>query len=195
MIELRHSQVPVALANFLTTTPSATVTDWNSATFHPVKLAVKAQLNADQNGLCAYCEKPLAATDGQVDHIKPKAGANAHPHLCFTYSNYAHSCITQRTCGQKKGDGLLPIEPRPGCNSEWALSTDGTIEPLPSLTRARKHAVKQTRDMLGLNADPALVDERRKWLSSAIAVLQATPNQLNAFLNSAPYRYILATAL
>jgi len=196
MVELQHRTTPTpALTDFVGAHPALAAADFDSRAFQPIKFAVKADLNEDQGGLCAYCEKPLQPTGGQIDHIKPKAGPNARLDLCFAYSNYAHSCINPKTCGQKKQDGLLPIEPGPGCNAEWALSTDGTIEPLPELTRQRRHAVVQTRDMLGLNKDSDLVDERRRWLASAIAVLQQAPADFPDFLRSAPYRHILATAL
>jgi uncharacterized protein (TIGR02646 family) len=195
MVELQHRSTPTpALTDFVKDHPGLTVDDFNSRDFHPVKLAVKADLNEDQGGLCVYCEKPLQPTEGQIDHIQPKAGANGRPDLCFAYRNYAHSCITPKTCGQKKQDGLLPIEPGPGCNTEWALSTDGTIEPLPDLHRKRRHNVVKTRDMLGLNKDSNLVDERRRWLACAIEILQQDPSGLPDFLQDAPYRHILATA-
>ncbi|WP_199456503.1 MULTISPECIES: retron system putative HNH endonuclease [unclassified Marinobacter] len=196
MVELQHRAGGIpALQDFLTNNPNPGVADWGSQTFQPVKQLVKQALNQDQQGLCAYCERRLAETDGQIDHIKPKGGANGHPQLCFSYSNYAHSCINPKTCGQKKKEGLLPIEPGPGCNSQWTLSTDGTIEPIADLNRAEKHTVNQTRDMLGLNKDSALVDDRQKWLNSALAVLRESPNDINAFLQSAPFRHILATVI
>ena len=195
MVDLQHRTVPTpALTIFITANPGASVTDFDSPAFQSVKSAVKADLNQDQDGLCVYCEKLLPANEGQVEHIKPKAGPNAHPHLCFNYTNYAHSCINPKTCGQKKGGGLLPIEPGPGCNAEWSLSTDGTIEPIAGLTRRRKHVVVQTRDMLGLNKDSNLVDERKRWLLNAILVLRQAPADLPAFLQTAPYRHMLATA-
>lgn len=196
MVELQHRTVPTpVLTAFNAANPAATVADFNSLAFQPVKTAVKADLNEDQGGLCVYCESALAPDAGQVEHIKPKGGPNAHPHLCFTYSNFGHSCINPKTCGQKKDDGLLPIEPGPGCNAQFALSTDGTVEPIPGLTRKQLHTVRQTRDMLGLNADSNLVDERKRWLAQTIAVLQQAPNEIQEFLQTAPYRYMLATAL
>lgn len=196
MIPLQHRATPTpALTQFNTANPNAQVADFDSLVFRPVKDAVKADLNADQGGLCVYCEISLAPNVGQVEHIKPKAGANGHPQLCFTYSNYAHSCINPKTCGQKKKNGLLPIEPGPGCNAEWVLSTDGTIEPIPNLNRHRKHAVTQTRDMLGLNKDSNLVDERQRWLKSTLEVLQNAPQDIHLFLQTIPYRHIIATAL
>ncbi|MFM8443182.1 MAG: retron system putative HNH endonuclease [Methylococcus sp.] len=195
MVELQHRATPnPALTDYLAAHPALGAADFDSRDFQPVKQAVKADLNVDQGGLCAYCEIPLLATEGQIDHIKPKAGANARLDLCFVYGNFAQSCINPKTCGQKKKNGLLPIEPGHGCNAEWSLSTDGAIEPLPGLTRQRRHAVIQTRDMLGLNKDSNLVDERRRWLNSAITVLQQVPADFPEFLRTAPFRHILATA-
>lgn len=184
-----------ALTDFVAAHAELGAADFDSLPFNAVKQAVKADLNADQGGVCVYCEKPLPATEGQIEHIKPKAGKNARPDLCFAYRNYAHSCINPKTCGQKKHDGLLPIEPSPGCNAEWTLSTDGAIEPLPQLSRQRRHAVVQTRDMLGLNQDSNLVDERQRWLAKAIDILQQDPADFPGFLQYAPYRHILAAAL
>lgn len=196
MVELQHNTPePVVLTNFRLTNPAALPSDFDGLTFRPIKTAVKAALNQDQHGLCAYCEQHLTPDSGQIDHIKPKGGANAHAHLCFTYTNYAHGCINCKTCGQKKKNGLLPIEPGPGCNREWTLSTDGTIEPVVNLTNARRHAVRQTRDMLGLNVDSNLVDERKRWLAQTIVILKQAPTDIQAFLQTAPFRHILATVL
>jgi uncharacterized protein (TIGR02646 family) len=195
MVELQHRPIPTpALTAYIASHPGIAVPDFDNLIFQPVKTAVKADLNQDQDGLCVYCETHLKANVGQVEHIKPKAGPNAHPHLCFSYTNYAHSCINPKTCGQKKNNGLLPIEPGPGCNTDWTLSTDGTIEPIAGLNRARQHQVRQTRDMLGLNKDSNLVDERQRWLKNALAVLAQAPNDLQLFLLNAPFRHILATA-
>lgn len=196
MVELQHRPIPTqALTDFVAAHPNIVVSDFDSPAFRPVKTAVKAELNQDQGGLCVYCESLLRETEGQVEHIKPKAGPNAHPDLCFTYTNYAHSCINPKTCGQKKKNGLLPIEPSPACNREWILSTDGTIEAMPDLTRKRQHDVVQTRDMLGLNKDSNLVDERQRWLKKTLTVLQLAPQDIQQFLQQAPYRHILATAI
>lgn len=196
MVELQHRMNGVpALHTYTAGHPQASVLEWESATFQTVKRQVKRALNEDQQGLCAYCERKLSPSEGQIDHIKPKSGPNAHPALCFIYTNYAQSCINNKTCGQKKGHGLLPIEPGPGCNQWWSLSTDGTVEPIAGLTRKQKHEITQTRDMLGLNKDSALVDDRQKWFNSALEVLRTSPNDLTDFLNSSPFRHILATAL
>lgn len=194
MIELQHrSSAPQVLLNYLARNPAAQPSDFDSRNFQPVKRELKSALNEDQGGLCAYCEQKLAGTEGQIDHIKPKGGPNAHPHLAFDYFNYAHSCVNERTCGQKKKAGLLPIEPGPGCNDEFSLSvSDGQLEPLTGLSRQRKHAVRQTRDMLGLQS-PMLVQQRKQWLEAALEVAQLNPALLHGFLADNPFRHILAT--
>lgn len=117
----QHRAVPTpVLTAFNAANPAATVAEFSSQAFQPVKTAVKADLNKDQGGLCVYCEGNLAPDAGQVEHIKPKGGPNAYPLLCFKYSNDAHSCINTKTCGQKKKNGLLPVEPGPGCNAQFA---------------------------------------------------------------------------
>lgn len=175
--------------------PDAPVSDFDSLAFSPIKQAVKAALNEDQGGLCAYCERPLAPNAGQIDHIKPKGGPNAHPDLCYQYRNYAHSCIDDATCGQKKKHGLLPIEPAPGCNTEWTLSIEsGELVPVTGLTRQRRHAVTQTSGMLGLNTPP-WTRERKKWLTDAVFLLQTSPADLPGFMAAAPFRYLLGTVL
>ena len=98
MVELQHRPIPTpALTAYIASHPGIAVPDFDNLIFQPVKTAVKADLNQDQDGLCVYCETHLKANVGQVEHIKPKAGPNAHPHLCFSYTNYANSYITTNT--------------------------------------------------------------------------------------------------
>jgi uncharacterized protein (TIGR02646 family) len=194
MIELSHRSVaPSALTNFVRNTTNLQASDFDSLAFRPVKQAVKLALHQDQGGLCVYCERLLSAVDGQVEHLLPKAGENAHPHLAFTYTNYAHGCIQNATCGQKKKNGLLPILPAPGCNAQMMLSTDGTILPLPNLTRKQRHPVMQTLQMLGLEAkqSPALKEERKAWIDASLTIMQQAPAEFDAFLATIPFRHIL----
>lgn len=195
MVELQHQvPPPTELIQFQQAYPNAPVAYFNSHTFQHAKIAVKAALNVEQGGLCVYCEKQLDATMGHVEHIKPKAGLNGRPELCFVYTNYTQSCMTHTTCGQKKSNALLPIEPGTGCNAYWSLSTDGTIEPRVGNTPDQTVDANTTRDILGLNDDADLVDERMRWFDSAYEVWEADPSNLTPFLATAPYRHILSTA-
>jgi uncharacterized protein (TIGR02646 family) len=192
MVELQHGVEPAELVAFRSANPAASVEDFDSSGFQSAKKICKATLNRDQGGLCAYCEQILAATEGQIDHIKAKS---VQPDLCFSYTNYAHSCINNKTCGQKKKNGLLPIEPARNCNHEWKLSTNGSIQPIPKLDRTRKHQVIKTRDMLGLNVDPNLLDERKKWFDQTLVILREAPSDIQLFLQAVPFRYILKASI
>lgn len=191
MIELTHNPAPPkALLDFNETYPGAGPDDFDGEAFRPVKKIVKASLHNDQGGLCVYCETPLQSDTGQIDHIKPKRGSDGHPHLTFSYTNYAHGCIRSDGCGQRKGDRLLPIEPAPGCNEQFSLSSDGSLEPMPDLNRRNRHLVRQTRDMLGLHS-AALIREREKWIKAFVSLLKEHPQLARDFLKQAPFRHIL----
>jgi uncharacterized protein (TIGR02646 family) len=196
MIELVHGQEPIELTEFNQQNPNASPEDFDDL-FSPIKKSVKTALHRDQGGLCVYCEQMLNADEGQIDHIKPKAAQQptqpSFPDLAFKYANFAHSCINNRTCGQKKKSGVLPIEPAPNCNDYWILLSDGSIEPKANLTKSQKHLVTQTRDMLGLNADAALLRDREKWFTQVVNIAQVMPQELDDFLKNIPYRYILKT--
>ncbi len=187
----RHPEPP-ELAAYRGANPSAGPADFSSATFHPTKQAVKRALHSDQGGLCAYCESPLGPDAGQIDHVKPKGGPHAHPHLTFVYDNYVHGCCHEpRHCGQKKADRLLHIEPGPaGCNDRFTLSTNGEIDARTDLSRQERHLVRTTRDQLGLNYS-ALRVEREKWINSSLTLLQTSVADFEAFIADKPFRYIL----
>ncbi len=197
MIELVHGQEPSELTQFNQQYPNASSADFDGQEFGAIKSVVKKQLHRDQGGLCVYCERVLAAKEGQIEHIKPKAAQQptqqAFPALAFTYTNFAHSCINDITCGQKKKSGILPIEPAPNCNAQWVLQSDGCIEPILGLTNRQKHPVVQTRDMLGLNKDTGLVKDRADWFQSAVNVAYEMPEAIDDFLAQSPFRYILQT--
>lgn len=195
MVELQHGKPTPALYHYLLLNPRGQVADFDSKLFAPIKKRVKADLHAQQQGLCVYCERKLDADQGQVEHIKPK-DPNQFPELCFSFTNYAHSCINDKTCGQKKGNKLLPIEPAPGCNAQWTLSTTGSIEPIADLTKKQRHLIVSTRDMLGLNKDATLVVDRQRYVQQVLEIMQQySPEAAKVFIQDKPYRYMLATLL
>lgn len=191
MVELVHNPVvPHCLQSFVANNPNAGPKDFGKQRFNVLKRSIKASLNKDQGGLCAYCEENLAPSDGQIDHIKPKSGKNGHPHLTFVYQNFAHSCINSNSCGQKKNNQILPIEPAPNCNANFSLAMDGQIEPLPTLSTQDKNLVSQTRDMLGLQ-NAGLVNARKQWVDAVVQVMKNNPSQVSIFLADKPFRHIL----
>lgn len=197
VVELQHRAViPTELVQYLQTHPTPAVADFDSLDFSAAKRAVKKTVHEDQGGLCVYCERPFPVDAGHVEHIKPKGGDYARPELCFSYENFAFSCNTSRTCGHRKQSRLLPIEPSVGCNTDLALSTlDASIGPRDGVSKVRKQQVIETLGMLGLNIDPALMRERKKWLDLVLTVLKEEPEVASGLLHDAPFRYILATVL
>ncbi|HGI9438983.1 TPA: HNH endonuclease, partial [Vibrio cholerae] len=99
------------------------------------------------------------------------------------------------TCGQKKKDNILFIEPTsPSCNSHFSLDTDGFINPRGFKNRKEKHSIQTTIDMLGLNK-PHLQLERKKQIERLIYILKATKHNrhelTNKFIKSGNFKYIL----
>ncbi|OOH76972.1 TIGR02646 family protein [Pseudomonas koreensis] len=194
MIELIHIPIPVeasqALSDYAAIVPGAGPGDFDTLGFLPYKKIVKASLHIIQEGLCAYCETPLQPTNGQVEHIKPKGGNNAFPHLTFDYENYAHGCINPKTCGQKKGSEVLPIEPRPGCNNFFSISIDGNLSPTPTLSEVDKQRVRDTIRILGLK-HPPLTLERKKMIAAVLKIKAKNPALVPLFLSTRNFRHIL----
>ena len=192
MVELNNSFFSYDLAGFIFQNPNPAISDFDKGkNFKKVKPLIKAQLHAAQKGLCVYCEKKLNKDEGQIEHIKPKGGKYAFPHLCFQYSNYAHSCINNKTCGQKKKDLLLPIEPKIGCNDKFSLSTDGSIVPIESLSRKERNILDNTfLKRLGLN-NPSLVRDREIILTNYLSLLKENPRMAYSYINDKEFRHIL----
>jgi uncharacterized protein (TIGR02646 family) len=198
MIELHRRQTePQELSDFNNNYPNAGVEYFDRAEFSSAKKAIKKALNKDQGELCVYCERQLAADSGHVEHIKPRNQNGGRPDLCFTYENLAHSCDNNETCGHKKKNHYLPIEPGPGCNAKLSISSaDGMIVPISGLSKSEKHEIRSgVVDRLGLNNDTILVSVRKKSLKNFITVLKAAPDRAAEFLSDKPFRYIFSTLL
>lgn len=197
MIELQHRPTePGELTAFRAQYPNAGPDDWDRGEFANAKKAVKSALNADQGGLCVYCEREIADDAGHVEHIKPKDKKSGQPDLCFSYTNLAQSCDSKKSCGHHKGNRLIDPKPGPECNQKFSISTtDGSIVPAKNLTRNEKEKVRQTCDILGFNRDPSLVEERKKALDNFIKILKQFPEDAPLFLEGNPFRHIMATLL
>ena len=196
MVPLSHDPEPDFLKDFKAEYQELTVDDFNSEEFHPIKVNVKSHLYSIQGNICVYCERKISDFSLlQIDHIKPKAGANAHPNLCFEYTNYAISCIQQQkhnvTCGQQKKSSLLEVEPTaPDCNTFFALNTDGVISPAPGYSRKKTNNLKDMNSRLGLNR-PMLVNLRQKRIENVLKLLRTNPQLVSSFIMSGDFRHIL----
>lgn len=142
---------------------------WDSLD-NDTKISVRKQLSAAQGGFCVYCERPLTKNDdqiprGHVEHIKPRS---KYPDLTFDHTNLAASCNGSGngpvSCGHKKADHELPIEPGPGCHDRLVMLDDGTLDPGDNADLA------QTLENLGLNA-PQQVAFRKSLVRNAAELL------------------------
>lgn len=198
MIELdRTLPEPQSLAAYRVANPQAGPSQFDhDKTFHPTKRQARERRNAEQGGLCVYCEQKLEPTDGHLEHIKPKGGANGHPQLTFDYGNLAHSCngvvdsVPNRHCGWTKKDRVLHIEPSPGCNSAFDLLQDGEIRPDEKLPKPRRTELKYDLDILKLNL-PTLKAERADWRRNYVALLRSNAVNAEQYRLLSPFRDIL----
>lgn len=111
----------------------------------------RGDLSAAFSGLCGYCEE---ATDGQVDHFRPKS---KFPKLVYAWPNWVFACPD---CNHRKSDQWPPggyVDP---CARTWPARPEkfftydtvtGELLPQTGLTARRRQKASQTIDDLGLN--------------------------------------------
>jgi len=191
MVELLHGlPEPNGLKKHRKKNPNGS---WSDNAFAPIKTVIRHQLNQEQEGLCVYCEKELSPEEGSIDHIKPK-GKNTS--LTFSYTNLAHSCDDPEHCNQKKQDEVLPIEPSPGCNRFFSLSSlDGKLVPARGLTKKESDAAEKTIAILGLNT-PKLAQSRKIELHCFRELENLSPQaDMDHYLASRPFRWTIRRIL
>lgn len=128
------------------------------------KTAVKNSLMTEQGYICCYCERQLLDNDSHIEHLKPQSDPGVDP---LDFSNMVCSCQDQvkkgepRHCGNFKDDWFdehLFISPLDAnCESQFAFTHDGKIQPLPE----NNFAAQETIRKLGLEI-PKLNDLRKK---------------------------------
>ena len=197
MIPLNHDQEPQELIDFNKYNQIINVANFDSLSFSPIKSLIRKQLYDLQDKQCVYCERTFKnLNEMQVEHIKPKSGKFAHPNLCFTYTNYAASCIQNtgkgtRTCGQNKADKILTIEPTSlNCNDSFVLNTEGEIHPLSNSTKKVRHSINCTPLILGLNK-AHLVLLRKKKIKNLMGIIKLKPELARKFMASGDFRFIM----
>lgn len=198
MVELdRTLPEPQSLAAYRTANPKAGPSEFDhDPRFNPVKHDVKTQRNAEQGRLCIYCEQPLTANEGHLEHIRPKAGDYGHPLLTFHYQNLAQSCdgivnaVPNKHCGHNKRNRVLHLEPGPDCNKAFDLLQDGEIRPDEKLPKSRRLELKYDLDILKLNL-PTLKTERADWRKNYVALLLSDAVEAEQYRLLSPFRDIL----
>jgi uncharacterized protein (TIGR02646 family) len=84
-------------------------------TLGPIKASIRTQLDAIQNGECAYCGLSYEETSGsEIEHIAPKGGGKRPRYTQFTFTPYnlvlaCHLCNHPQKKGQENTIDALRI--------------------------------------------------------------------------------------
>ena len=141
--------------HFLKTYPNP-----SSSTFKKHNYWNKAlnELHAAYNRLCAYTTRELVQ-EGSVDHFKPKS---KYPYLAYEWDNYR---LARQSINTRKGDSDDVVDPFVVCAGWFTLDMPSClIKPGQNITKEIRKAVNATINVLQLNDDERLVDERCRLL-------------------------------
>ena len=120
--------------------------------------AALKELHAAYDHLCAYTTRELVQT-GSVDHFRPKS---KYPHLAYEWDNYR---LARQAINSRKGDSEDVIDPFEVCEGWFILDIPSClIKPGQGLAEEIRDSVNTTIDVLGLNSDERLVEERCRLL-------------------------------
>ena len=120
--------------------------------------AALKELYAAYDHLCAYTTRELVQT-GSVDHFRPKS---KYPHLAYEWDNYR---LARQTINSRKADSEDVIDPFEVCEGWFILDMPSClIKPGQDIAQEIRDAVNTTIDVLGLNSDERLVEERCRLL-------------------------------
>ena len=108
--------------------------------------------------MCAYTTRELVKT-GSVDHFKPKS---KYPYLAYEWENYR---LARQAINSRKGDSEEVVDPFEVCEDWFTLEMPSClIKPGQGIAREIRVAVNATINVLGLNRDEQLVEERCRLL-------------------------------
>lgn len=109
------------------------------------------------SGVCAYCAQFVVFGDMTVDHHVPKS---ADPALAYEWSNYR---LSRKKLNNHKDNSLHVMDPFK-IKYDWFTINFASffIEPLPGLPQYLETHIQKTIDILHLNTDDDLVQERSR---------------------------------
>ena len=143
--------------NFLVTCPNPKSTDFRN---HNYWTRALDQLRAAYSNRCAYTTCRLVHT-GSVDHFRPKS---KYPSLAYEWSNYR---LARQTINNRKGESEDVIDPFLVSEGWFTLDLPSClIKPGVTISAEVRKAVNATINVLGLNRDDRLVEERCDLLIS-----------------------------
>ena len=111
-------------------------------------------LKASYSGLCAYTSLYLVDT-ASVDHFRPKM---KYPHLAYEWDNYR---LARQKINSRKGDTEEVVDPFAVKSGWFVLDLPSClIRPGDGLDKETKKCISATINILRLNDDDSLVQER-----------------------------------
>ena len=127
---------------------------------HNYWTAALGHLYVAYDRVCAYTTRELAHS-GSVDHYKPKA---RYPYLAYEWDNYR---LARRVINERKGKSEEVVDPFSVGDGWFTLELPSClIKPAQGLPKDVRKAVNSTINVLGLNRDETLVEERCRLLVS-----------------------------
>ena len=140
---------------FLKTNPTPSAKDFKK---HRYWSKAISNLYKAYSGLCAYTTKHLVDT-GSIDHFLPKT---KYCHLAYEWDNYR---LARQKINTWKGDSEKILDPFDVKIGWFVLDLPSClVRPGNDLNPQLKMKVNSTIEVLKLNADDNLVQERCDWL-------------------------------
>lgn len=144
--------------DFLQKSSAPSWQEWNA---HRYWSRINQDLYKLYNGVCAYTGQwfPLTLTDASVDHFLPKS---KYPKLAYEWTNYR---LTTIKINRRKDQFLLEIDPFRIKNGWFQLDIPSCLlKPNSLLSEQLKSKIKKVIDILKLNDDDRMVQERADTL-------------------------------
>ena len=140
---------------FLNTNPNPSSAQFRK---HNYWSAALSEMHAAYDRLCAYTTRELVQT-GSVDHFKPKS---KYSYLAYEWENYR---LARQTINSRKGESEDVVDPFEVCEGWFTLELPSClIKPGQGIGKEMRAAVNATINVLGLNRDERLVEERCRLL-------------------------------
>ncbi|CAG0957262.1 hypothetical protein PLCT2_00547 [Planctomycetaceae bacterium] len=155
---------------------------WEQFMRMPCHETTRQSLNAEQSGVCCYCETELPGAAWHIEHLIPRSKRAS---LRFKYEYMAASCNgaqgDDRHCGHWKDadyDMFRFVSPHSGQTATmFAYSIDGKIAPRKGLTSELHKKANYMIDLLNLRS-AALERHRGSHAKNVIKSLGSNPTPL-----------------
>jgi uncharacterized protein (TIGR02646 family) len=168
MRRIDRGQAPRSLAVLLALDPDR---KWDSSGEQVVHERLSALLQAVQDRVCAYCERPLAAPASvRIEHVHPKSKPSCQTRMSsnhhYDWLNLLAVCCGHGTCDEPKADAdlcaliYLPDDLAPDSRPFSFDTLTGGIRAGNHLDPTERETAERTIELLRLD-DPDLRESRK----------------------------------